>query len=63
MIDVVCFCGCRYSFTGDGGACPNCGEPVSLGVAAAENARESDAQLEQLVTRAASQLAEEQRAA
>ena len=26
MIQVVCFCGCRYSFTGDIGTCPECGE-------------------------------------
>ena len=26
MIQVVCFCGCRYSFNGDIGTCPECGE-------------------------------------
>ena len=30
MIDVSCFCGGCYSFNGDVGACPNCGEIVSL---------------------------------
>jgi hypothetical protein len=30
MIDVVCFCGHRYSVSGDAGACPQCGEGVSL---------------------------------
>jgi hypothetical protein len=30
MADVACFCGCLYSFGGDGGACPQCGEYVSL---------------------------------
>jgi predicted ATP-dependent serine protease len=26
MIDVSCFCGCVYSFRGDIGVCPQCGE-------------------------------------
>jgi hypothetical protein len=30
MADVACFCGCFYSFDGGGGACPRCGEYVSL---------------------------------
>ena len=30
MIDVACFCGCSYSFEGDTGACPECGEPVAF---------------------------------
>lgn len=30
MIDVACFCGTGFSFDGDVGACPNCGEVVSL---------------------------------
>ena len=30
MADVACFCGCLYSFEGGGGACPKCGEYVSL---------------------------------
>lgn len=30
MIDVVCFCGCTYSFHGDTGACPTCGETVTF---------------------------------
>jgi hypothetical protein len=28
MINVVCFCGCAYSFAGDVGSCPQCGEHV-----------------------------------
>ncbi len=31
MINVICFCGSAYSFTGDIGACPECGEQVSFG--------------------------------
>ena len=30
MVDVACFCGCCYSFEGDGGACPRCGEYASV---------------------------------
>jgi hypothetical protein len=30
MIDVICFCGCSYSFAGDAGSCPDCGELVSI---------------------------------
>ena len=28
MINVVCYCGCAYSFAGDVGSCPRCGEHV-----------------------------------
>jgi hypothetical protein len=28
MINAVCYCGCAYSFAGDLGSCPQCGEPV-----------------------------------
>lgn len=30
MIDVVCYCGSAYSFAGDVGVCPQCGEHVSF---------------------------------
>jgi hypothetical protein len=30
MINVVCYCGCTYSFAGDVGSCPRCGERVSF---------------------------------
>jgi hypothetical protein len=30
MINVVCYCGCAYSFAGDVGRCPQCGEHVSF---------------------------------
>jgi hypothetical protein len=29
MIDVACFCGTSFSFDGDLGACPKCGEVVN----------------------------------
>lgn len=31
MPEVACFCGCCYSFRGDGAACPRCGEYASIG--------------------------------
>jgi hypothetical protein len=30
MINVVCYCGHAYSFTGNVGSCPQCGEHVSF---------------------------------
>lgn len=30
MTDVACFCGCCYSFMGDVGSCPKCGEYTSF---------------------------------
>jgi hypothetical protein len=30
MTDVACFCGCLYSFDGDAGACPRCGEYATI---------------------------------
>jgi hypothetical protein len=30
MTDVACFCGCCYSFEGDGEACPRCGEYAAV---------------------------------
>jgi hypothetical protein len=39
MIDVICFCGNSYSFVGDAGACPQCGEPVTFKSAGTQHAR------------------------
>jgi hypothetical protein len=39
MIDVVCFCGNSYSFIGNGGACPRCGELVTMPSASADQTR------------------------
>ena len=36
MINVVCYCGCAYSFSGDVGSCPQCGEYVSFSRGPAE---------------------------
>jgi hypothetical protein len=30
MTDVACFCGCLFSFRGEVGVCPRCGEYASL---------------------------------
>jgi hypothetical protein len=30
MTDVACFCGCRFSFNGDAGACSKCGRVASV---------------------------------
>jgi hypothetical protein len=35
MADVACFCGYGYSFDGDSGACPSCGESTILPTAPA----------------------------
>jgi hypothetical protein len=38
MADVACFCGCWFSFAGTAGACPECGEAVTLTIASASAA-------------------------
>jgi len=30
MAEVACYCGCSYSFYGDAGTCPHCGEGATL---------------------------------
>ena len=30
MAEIACYCGCSYSFYGDAGACPHCGEVATL---------------------------------
>jgi hypothetical protein len=35
MAKVACFCGRRFSFAGNAGACPECGEAVTLTTASA----------------------------
>ena len=30
MIQVACFCGCRYSFDGEIGTCPACGDSAGF---------------------------------
>jgi hypothetical protein len=47
MINVVCFCGCSYSFAGDAGACPECGETVTF-VRASASAKATSEERERL---------------
>jgi hypothetical protein len=42
MADVACFCGCCFSFQGIVGACPECGEAVTLATAPGFAARGAD---------------------
>lgn len=51
MIDVVCFCGSQYSFDGEVGACPQCGEYTSLGRPAREEERQMRDELHLMLTR------------
>ena len=51
MIDVVCFCGCAYSFIGDAGTCPGCDEETSFTHRPAGGPRQESAELEQLIRR------------
>ena len=50
MIDVACFCGCRYSFAGDIGACPQCGEYVTMTRASFEDEQQMRDELKLLLT-------------
>jgi hypothetical protein len=45
MINVVCFCGCAYSFPGDVGSCPQCGEHVSARGLEAQRRQETIAKI------------------
>jgi hypothetical protein len=53
MIDVVCFCGCSYSFADDVGACPECGERVTFTRASGDEVQDMRDQLGQLLTQSA----------
>jgi hypothetical protein len=48
-MDVACFCGCSYSFEGDLGACPACGEYVTMRNVSEAEAREMRAELDLLL--------------
>jgi len=63
MIDVVCFCGCTYSFEGATAACPRCGEPVTLTPPAADEDLGIDAGSDQLLGRPVVELPPEEMAA
>lgn len=42
MARVACFCGHCFSFAGEAGACPECGEAVTLTTASALNTGSAD---------------------
>ena len=51
MMDVACYCGSRYSFAGKLGACPKCGEHVTLIHASATEEEQMREELEVLLAR------------
>ena len=53
-MDVACFCGCNYSFVADFGACPACGEYVTLRHASEAEARQMRAELDLILSAGAS---------
>jgi hypothetical protein len=50
MINVLCFCGWAYSFAGEVGTCPQCGEHVTF--ARGVEARERQETIAEIVARA-----------
>lgn len=46
MMDVACFCGCVYSFSGSLGVCPKCGKYVTLGHVTIEEERQMQRELD-----------------
>jgi hypothetical protein len=52
-MDVACFCGCRFSCSGDLGACPGCGEYVSLSRVSDVEEKQMRADLDLLLTHGA----------
>jgi transcription initiation factor IIE alpha subunit len=63
MIEVICFCGSAYSFAGDAGACPQCGEQVSFARASNAQPQEIEDRLDHLSTRLADDSRSEELAA
>jgi hypothetical protein len=51
MIDVACFCGCSYSFVGNAGICPKCGERTSFARRPYECHEPESGDLEDLIQR------------
>ena len=49
MTDVACFCGCIYSFAGDLGICPRCGEHTTLNHVATEEERQMRHELDDVL--------------
>lgn len=50
MTEVACFCGWCYSFQGDIGACPQCGEYTSFSRASHEEEQQMHAELDVILT-------------
>ena len=48
MIEVACFCGRRYSFSGDTGVCPQCDEYVTMARASVEVEQQMEHELRPL---------------
>jgi hypothetical protein len=63
MINVACFCGCSYSFTGDAGVCPQCGEAVTFTGAPVTEAQDQRDQLGRLSKRSVHDVPPEEMAA
>jgi hypothetical protein len=49
MTQVACFCGCCYSFDGDIGACPRCGEYTSFATVPPAEEQQMREELRQLL--------------
>ena len=49
-MDVVCFCGCRFSCAADLGTCSGCGEYVSLRRVSEAEEKQMRAELDLLLT-------------
>ena len=52
-MEVACFCGCRFSCAEDLGACPGCGEYVSLSRVSDGEEKQMRAELDLLLTHGA----------
>ena len=52
MIKVVCYCGSAYSFAGDVGVCPQCGEHVSFGSGPVAESQDSDQTIARILAKA-----------
>ena len=48
MMNVACFCGCSYSFAGNSGVCPKCGEHLALTPSVTDEGQAMDAHFDHL---------------
>ena len=60
-MEVACFCGCCFSCAGDLGACPGCGEYVTLSRVSDAEEKQMHAELDLLLTHGAAARAPESR--